>query len=54
MGDIVRVRFLVPSRHEQERIAEFLTGLDEKLANLGQRIEKAEEFKRGLLQKMFV
>ena len=43
-----------PSIAEQERIAEFLTGLDEKLANLGQRIEKAEEFKRGLLQKMFV
>lgn len=47
-------RLPYPSLEEQERIAEFLMGLDEKLANLGQRIEKAEEFKRGLLQKMFV
>lgn len=49
-----RIRWPFPSLEEQERIAEFLTGLDEKLDNLGQRIEKAEEFKRGLLQKMFV
>ena len=48
-----RVRIPV-SNEEGNKILGFLTGLDEKLVHLGQRIEKSEEFKRGLLQKMFV
>ena len=54
VDDFFRMPTPMPSAPERAKIAEFLTGLDDKLANLGRRIEKAEEFKRGLLQKMFV
>lgn len=43
-----------PCLEEQEKIATFLTALDQKLENLEMQIKKAEQFKQGLLQKMFV
>jgi len=43
-----------PCLEEQEKIAGFLTTLDQKLENLEMQIERVEKFKQGLLQKMFV
>ena len=54
LGDIAKVNFLLPSLPEQQKIAEFLTGIDDKINAVANQIDKAAEFKKGLLQKMFV
>ncbi|BAZ43397.1 type I site-specific deoxyribonuclease [Chondrocystis sp. NIES-4102] len=44
----------IPVNKEQEKIANFLTSIDKKIDAVSLQIEKIEEFKNGLLQKMFV
>lgn len=49
----IQIIFL-PSLSEQEKIANFLSGIDEKIEKVSDELEKMEEFKKGLLQGMFV
>ena len=49
-----KYRFLIPCIEEQEKIANFLTTLDRKIETLSRQIDQTEQFKKGLLQKMFV
>lgn len=44
----------LPCIEEQEKIADFLCGLDRKIDLMTQEIESNKEFKKGLLQQMFV
>ncbi len=44
----------IPALPEQTRIASFLTSLDGKINVVQQQIEGAQEWKKGLLQKLFV
>ena len=44
----------VPSLPEQQKIADALSAIDRKIDALTGRLEATREFKRGLLQKMFV
>jgi len=44
----------LPSREEQEKIAEFLTSLDNKVDLINKGLGQAKLFKKSLLQQMFV
>ncbi len=46
--------FNFPCLEEQEKIANFLSSIDNKIDNLATELEDLTEFKKGLLQQMFV
>ena len=48
------MKIVEPSAAEQQKIAEFLAALDEKIALTRQQLDKTKQFKKGLLQRMFV
>ena len=48
------LQFKLPCLAEQTKIAHFLSALDRKTAVMDGQIEKTKEWKKGLLQRMFV
>jgi type I restriction enzyme M protein len=49
-----KVKIHYPCHEEQEKIAKFLTAIDQKIEIVGRQIEGRGKFKQGLLQKMFI
>jgi type I restriction enzyme S subunit len=48
------IKIPLPSNKEQTKIANFLSALDNKIKHTQKQIEQAEQWKKGLMQKMFV
>lgn len=51
---IEKIKVDIPHPEEQQKIANFLTSLDNKINLNSQALEKLRHFKKGLLQQMFV
>jgi type I restriction enzyme, S subunit len=54
MDKFMNIDIQMPSLHEQTKIANFISAIDEKINGVSGQIEKMEVWKKGLLQKMFV
>jgi len=52
--DIEKLKLTVPNFLEQQKIAEFLTSLDNLIESKQKQISQAEEWKNGLIQGLFV
>ena len=53
-GDILKFKIPMPRLLEQQKIAEFLTSIDNLINSKQQQITQAEEWKNGLMQGLFV
>ena len=49
-----KVKLFMPCLEEQAKIANFLSAIDDKVDLVATEIEKASQFKKGLLQQMFI
>jgi restriction endonuclease S subunit len=52
--ELLKLTVLMPSNLEQEKIGSFLSAIDEKIDHFKEQIRLTEEWKKGLLQQMFV
>ena len=51
---VSNILVVVPYLEEQQKIADFLSSIDDKIEKLSSKLEELKEFKKGLLQQMFV
>lgn len=54
LGDLSKIEIKLPCLEEQTKIANFLSAIDQKIDVVAQQIEQAKQWKKGLLQQMFV
>ena len=47
------LKITLPRKPEQEKIAEFLTAVDERIAASEKKLELLQEYKKGVMQKIF-
>ena len=52
--DLLKINLEIPCLEEQTKIANFLSSIDQKIEVVVQQIEQAKQWKKGLLQQMFV
>ena len=54
LQEFFEVNLKMPSLDEQAKIANFLSAIDQKIDVISQQIKQAKQWKKGLLQQMFV
>jgi len=54
LGEIGNCFIRIPKQEEQQKIANFLSALDQKIDLVTSELKQAQTFKKGLLQQMFV
>ncbi len=52
--DFYKVKVIIPSHQEQAKVSSFLAIIDQKIDQADAQLEQLQQFKKGLLQKMFV
>lgn len=53
-GDLLQLTLGIPHPDEQQKIADFLSAIDAKISLVADELSAAQDFKKGLLQQMFV
>ena len=53
-NEMKKLTIQIPVNEEQKKIAEFLLKIDNKIAYISTQINQTKQFKKGLLQQMFV
>ena len=53
LGTIRNFELIVPPKEEQTKIASFLSAVDEKISQLTQKHELLNQYKQGMMQKLF-
>lgn len=52
-GDVLNSKVVAPNKYEQEKIAGFLTLVDERVAANQKKVELLQQYKKGAMQKIF-
>ena len=52
--DVKSLKLILPTVQEQTKIASFLSSIDSKIEQVGKQLDESKQFKKALLQQMFV
>lgn len=51
--ELSKLEILIPSYSEQQKIADFLTAVDDRISAIQEKVELLKEYKKGVMQKIF-